>query len=239
VSKRKHPISTHQPDNSLRLKRITPLTSAQKDVFQAYTEGKHLFLFGSAGTGKTFAALALALKDVLLGATGYKKVIIVRSNVPSRNVGFLPGKLEDKLAVYNLPYQAMCAELFGRGDAWDLLTRKGLLEVVSTSFLRGLTFTGCVVIVDESENCSMHELDTIITRVGKDCRLVFCGDLEQTDLIKTANDQTGFREFMEILRLMPEFALVEFGIDDIVRSGLVKSYLLAKKWAVHGEQSNV
>lgn len=227
MSKRKSP-STHQPDSSLRLKKIIPLTAAQKDVFQAYGEGKHLFLHGSAGTGKTFIALALALKDVLAGTTLYKKIIVVRSSVPSRDIGFLPGSLEDKIAIYSLPYRTMLNELFGRGDGWEMTSRKGLLEIVSTSFLRGMTFSNCILIFDEVQNATYEEGKTVITRVGENCRVILSGDERQCDLYRSRSDVSGIRCLTEIVKRMPSFHLVEFGVKDVVRSGVCREFLLAE-----------
>lgn len=214
-------------ETSLRLKKVSPMTETQADVFQAYAEGKHLFLYGSAGTGKTFISLALALAEVLRPGSVYKKVIIVRSAVPSRDQGFLPGNIYEKMAAYMAPYIAMLSNLFDRGDAYEILSQKRIVECTSTSHLRGMTFDDCIIIADEVQNYSFEEADTLITRVGNNCKMVICGDLAQTDLVKK-HDTTGFPRFYDIIERMEEFECLEFTPDDIVRSGLVKSYILRK-----------
>ena len=175
---------------------------------------------GFAGTGKTFVATYLAL-------TQGTKVYIVRSAVPTRDMGFMPGNAKEKAAMYEGPYIDACTKLFGRGDAYALLTAKGAIEFVTTSYLRGLTLDNCVVIVDEMQNMSFHELDTIITRAGVNCRLIFLGDVTQTDLTKDS-EKAGLLKFIEIIKKLDWMDLVEFGIQDIVRSEKVKQYIIAK-----------
>ncbi len=201
-------------------------------MIESYEDGYNLLLHGVAGTGKTFLSLWLALRDVLAGK--YKKALIIRSVVPSRDMGFLPGNPKEKASVYEAPYKALCSELFGRGDAYEILTQKGVLEFQTTSHLRGTTINNAVVIVDEFENMSFQELDTIITRSGNHCRIIFSGDITQTDLSKP-NDRSGLPDFIQIIDEIwdedfPElsFIFVEFGINDIVRSGIVKAYITAK-----------
>lgn len=204
--------------NHLKLAEIEPLTKAQLEVFES---DRHLLLHGCAGTGKTFISLYLALDD--LEKRDYEKIIIIRSAVPTRKIGFLPGTDKEKAQVYEEPYIEMCAELCDRGDAYPLLKDKGAIEFKTTSYIRGTTFNDAVIIVDECQNMTFHELDSIITRVGLNCRIVFCGDFFQSDL-----EDTGINQFMPILREMQEFDFIEFGTDDIVRSDLVKNYLVTK-----------
>ncbi len=216
------------PKTNLSLKRVVPITPTQSDVFDAYYENFDLFLYGVAGTGKTYISLALALKEVLNPYTPYRRVYVVRSSVPSRDMGFMPGKLVDKMSVYEAPYISMVNNLFGRGDGYEIAKQKGLVELVSTSFLRGTTFENCIVIHDEIQNAGFGELDTVITRLGNNSKIVFCGDLAQTDLIKSKYDQTGLPQFLRIIEKMPSFECIEFFAQDIVRSGLVKEYILQK-----------
>lgn len=210
------------------LKRITPLTQAQKDVFEAYDEGYHLMLHGVAGTGKTFIGLYLALSSVL--ETGeYGKVYIVRSVVPSRDMGFLPGNHKEKSKVYEVPYADICSRLFDRGDAYDLLRTKNIIEFMTTSFVRGITLDNCVLIVDEVQNMSPMELHSLMTRVGENCRVIFSGDVNQDDLTsERKKEYSGLRDFLKIIEAMEEFDFIEFNVNDIVRSNLVKSYIIAK-----------
>lgn len=222
-----------KPINLEHLKVIEPLTDNQERVFNSYAEGKHLVLHGAAGTGKTFISLYLALQQVLDPASPYEKVYMVRSLVPTREIGFLPGDHEDKSNLYQIPYKNMVKYMFEMPDdntferLYDNLRAQETISFWSTSFIRGVTMDKCVIIVDEFSNLNFHELDSIITRVGEDCRIIFSGDYSQSDLIKS-NERQGVLDFIKILQNMPSFDTVEFGIDDIVRSGLVREYLISK-----------
>lgn len=222
-----------KPINSDLLLNINPLTENQRILFDAYDNGKMLFAYGAAGTGKTFITLYNALKEVLNEITPYEKIYIVRSLVATREIGFLPGNHDDKAALYQIPYKNMVKYMFEMPSDADFemlygnLKSQETISFWSTSFLRGTTFNQSIIIVDECQNLNFHELDSIITRVGEDCKIMFCGDIMQSDLIKTS-ERSGIHDFMKILQAMPEFESVEFGVDDIVRSGLVKSYLVNK-----------
>ena len=210
-----------------------PLTDNQKLVFSTWKAGKNQFLFGAAGTGKTFISLYLALKDVFDLKKPYDKVVLVRSLIPTREIGFLPGDEEDKAALYQVPYQNMVQFMFEMPNEqqfntlYDRLKGQGTLFFLSTSFLRGLTFDNSIIIVDECQNLNFHELDTIITRVGQDSKIIFCGDFDQTDLIRQG-EKNGLHVFLRILNEMEEFNCLEFTLGDIVRSGFVRSYLINK-----------
>ena len=230
-------LSTRQmkrkPIGSDHLIDIKPLTPSQEKVFDAWQNNKHLFLFGAAGTGKSFITMYLALRDILNEATPYKKLYIVRSLVPTREIGFLPGDHEDKANLYQIPYKNMVRFMFEMPDdpsfemLYGNLKAQDTVSFWSTSFIRGTTIDNAIVLVDESENLNFHELDSIITRLGVNSKIVFAGDAAQTDLQK-AHEKTGIMDFKKIIDDMDEFESVEFGIDDIVRSGLVKSYLISK-----------
>ena len=219
--------------NHTNLVNIKSITDNQKVVFDSWKKGKNQFLFGAAGTGKTFISLYLALKDVLDLKKSYDKVVLVRSLIPTREIGFLPGDEEDKGSLYQVPYQNMVQFMFEMqneqqfNNLYDRLKGQGSLYFLSTSFLRGLTFDNTIIIVDECQNMNFHELDTIITRVGQDSKIVFCGDFDQTDLVKQ-NERNGLHDFLRILEEMDEFNCIEFTIGDIVRSGFVRSYLINK-----------
>ena len=212
---------------------IKPITDNQKIVFETWKEKKNQFLFGCAGTGKTFISLYLALKQVLNPETPFDRVIVVRSLIPTREIGFLPGDEEDKAALYQVPYSNMMQFMFEQPNEqafsmlYERLKSQGSFFFLSTSFLRGLTFDNSIIIVDECQNLNFHELDTIITRVGQDSKIVFCGDFGQTDLTRT-NEKNGLMNFLQILQEMKEFNCVEFDIGDIVRSGFVRNYLIQK-----------
>ena len=216
-----------------QLSTIKPVTDSQKKVFETWKQGLNQFLFGCAGTGKTFVSLYLALQDVLKNETPYDKVIVVRSLIPTREIGFLPGDEEDKAALYQVPYSNMMQFMFTQPNEqafsmlYDRLKAQGSFYFLSTSFLRGLTFDNSIIIVDECQNLNFHELDTIITRVGQDSKIVFCGDFGQSDLTRL-NEKNGLMNFLQILQEMNEFNCTEFDIGDIVRSGFVRSYLIQK-----------
>ena len=212
---------------------IEPITDNQKKLFDAYADGKHLVAYGTAGTGKTFISLYNALADILDETTPYERIYLVRSLVSTREIGFLPGDHEDKADIYQIPYKNMVKYMFQMPTDADFEMLYGNLKAQesikfwSTSFIRGTTLDNAIVIVDEFQNLNFHELDSIITRIGENSRIIFCGDASQTDLVKT-NDRNGIHDFLNILRKMPSFDIIEFGINDIVRSGLVKEYIIAK-----------
>lgn len=201
------------------LKEVEPLTAGQLQVFESE---KHLLLHGCAGTGKTFISLYIAFDDII--KSKYSKVILIRSAVSTREIGFLPGTESEKARIYEQPYIGIVQELFERGDdPYGQLKTRGVVNFMTTSYLRGITLQDAVIIVDECQNMTFHELDSIITRIGDNCRIIFCGDFFQSDL-----RINGIRKFMDIISKMYEFDFVEFGIGDIVRSELVKSYLVTK-----------
>lgn len=223
MSKKKR--SRKQPQH-FSLRDIKPLTVNQQETFESWYEGQNLLLHGVAGTGKTFVSLYLALEEILRN-TYYNKVIVVRSVVPSRDMGFLPGNAKEKARIYEEPYKEICDDLFGRGDGYDVLKMKHMVEFTTTSFLRGMTFKDAIVIVDECQNMIMQELDTVITRMGDNSRIIFCGDFRQTDLQKE-KEKSGLHTFMSILGSLSCFDKIEFDTDDIVRSGIVRDYILSK-----------
>lgn len=219
-------MAKHYQPQHFQPKSFVPMTKNQKKIFEYFTEN-HLVLHGMAGTGKSFLSLYLSLQAVLAKKSPYFKIIIIRSAVPTRDVGFLPGSLKEKIEAYEDPYKTIVDEIFGRGDAYGILKNKGQIEFVTTSYLRGITLDDCIVIVDEFQNCTFQELDTVVTRIGDNAKIIFCGDYRQSDLERTKEKQ-GMGLFVSILERMYEFEFVELGIDDIVRSGLVKSYIIAK-----------
>jgi predicted ribonuclease YlaK len=206
---------------------LTPLTQNQRAAISAYKNNKNLMLHGMAGTGKTYIGLSLAFEEVLDPSNDYEKVVIIRSTVSTRDIGFLKGDDKEKIAVYEAPYSSLCMELFGIADAYESLKTQGAVQFMSTSFVRGITLNNCVIIIDEFENLSFHELDTVITRMGKNSKIVFCGDYTQSDLTKT-NERNGCLDFMRILKAMNRFEFIEFGIEDIVRGETVRDYIIAK-----------
>jgi phosphate starvation-inducible protein PhoH len=213
------------------MKRIEPITENQRKLFQSYLEGKNLLALGSAGTGKTYISLYLALKDVMAN-NEYKEIIIVRSSVQSREQGHMPGDAKEKMAHFEAPYVDIVNDLFGRGDAYQIMKQKNMIRFMSTSFIRGLTFDDSLIIVDECQSCNYHELDTVITRVGNNSRIIFCGDIKQDDLrmvSRNRNDTSGLRDFVKVVKKIESFDLIEFTQEDIVRSGLVKQYIIAKE----------
>jgi predicted ribonuclease YlaK len=226
-------LKRKKPINSQYLLDIEPLTDNQRVMFEEYGKGQNIFAYGAAGTGKTFVAMYLALRDVLDENTPYEKVYVVRSLVATREIGFLPGTHEDKSSLYQIPYKNMVKYMFEMPDdasfemLYENLKNQETISFWSTSFLRGTTLDKAIVIVDECQNLNFHELDSIITRVGEDTKIMFCGDASQSDL-QRSNERSGIIDFQRILQQMKEVSLIEFNVEDIVRSGLIKSYLIAK-----------
>jgi len=226
-------IKRRKPLNADLLLDIEPLTDNQEKLFQSYNQDKNLVAYGAAGTGKTFIVLYNALKDVLNERTPYDKIYIIRSLVQTREIGFLPGNHEDKSALFEIPYKNMVKYMFQLPSEDDFemlygnLKSQGTISFWSSSFLRGTTFDNCILIVDEFQNMNGHENDSIITRVGENCKIMFCGDASQSDLVRQ-NERNGIHDFIKILQIMPSFDFIEFGIEDVCRSGLVKEYLIAK-----------
>lgn len=222
-----------QPSSSLKikldnLKTFQPLTNNQKLFFDAYKRGDYFIaLHGVAGTGKTFIALYKALEEVLDKSNPFNKIIIVRSAVQSREIGHLPGDVGEKMEIFQQPYRQICETLFGRRDAYQRLEEQNFIEFISTSFIRGMSFDDAIIIVDEVQNMNFEEIDTVMTRVGHRSKIIWCGDYRQTDLRKN-NDKSGLLKFFDIAAHMTAFTRIEFAVEDIVRSSLVKDYILAK-----------
>jgi phosphate starvation-inducible protein PhoH len=229
-----HPPQQQHISNGLRikqeqLKKFDPLTDNQKKFFDAYKIGDYFIaLHGVAGTGKTFCALYKAIEEVLDKSNPFGKIIVVRSAVQSRDMGHLPGDVAEKMEIYEQPYRQICETLFGRKDAWDRLEEQGYVKFISTSFIRGMSFDDAIIIVDEMQNMTYEEIDTVMTRVGYRSKIIWCGDYRQTDLNKKKNDVSGILKFFDIAQHMSSFTRIEFTVDDIVRSSLVKDYILAK-----------
>ena len=223
---RKNKVSKKNIVNHFELRNVKPLTQNQEETFNAYDQGKNLVLHGYAGTGKSFISLYLALEEILSNSSDYTRVVIVRSVVPSRDMGFLPGNIKEKIRVYEEPYKEICDNLFGRGDGYDVLKTKRMVEFTTTSYLRGLTFNDSIVIVDELQNMQFSELDTVMTRLGDNSRVIFCGDFRQTDL--NEKYRVGLSKFINITKRMNNFEYIDFKKEDIVRSGIVKDYIIKK-----------
>ena len=210
------------------LKQIKPITLAQNEVFKAYKRGDYFItLTGSAGTGKSFIATYLALDEVLDRSTPYEQLVIVRSAVQGRDIGFTPGTVEEKAAMYETPYMQIASDLFGRSDAYHRLVEQKHIQFMVTSFLRGTTFNRAIILVDEAQNMNFGELSTIITRVGHESKIIFCGDIRQDDLTYKRKDVSGFQDFLAIASKMKSHTNINFTTRDIVRSSLVKEFIEA------------
>ena len=224
--KKEKKANRRNQQSGLLLTEITPLTNTQADVFHSYNSGKNTVLHGCAGTGKTFLSAYLAMRDIMNKVDNKQQLIIVRSVVPSRDMGFLPGNITEKTKVYEEPYRALFSEMFNRGDAYDILKQKGKVQFVSTSFIRGTTWDDSIVLVDEFQNLDWGELNTVITRVGENSRIMFSGDGKQDDLTsKRYNQESGIGQFLQVLGKMKSFDTIDFKPDDIVRSDFVKEYI--------------
>lgn len=210
------------------LNTFDPLTENQKTSFDAWKDGNHLMMYGTAGTGKTFLGIYFALEEVMNKSTPLDKVVIVRSVVPTREIGYLPGTLEEKLSAYTAPYIPIMSTLFDDGGAFEKLVRQDVLEIMSTSHIRGLTLDDTIVVVDECQNLTFHELDSIITRLGRNSRIIFAGDYRQSDFTKE-NDKKGIMDFINIIEQLKNFSCVEYNWKDIVRSDFVRDYIMTKE----------
>lgn len=221
-------ITSHLKIKIDDLKTFDPLTENQKKFFSAYKTGDYFIaLHGVAGTGKTFCALYKAIEEVLDKGNTFNKIIVVRSAVQGREVGHLPGDIEEKMEIYEQPYRQICTTLFGRRDAWDRLVEQHHIEFMSTSFIRGMSFDDAIIIVDECQNMNWSEISTVMTRVGYRSKIIWCGDYRQTDLNKSKNDTTGIKQFLAVANSIKSFTHIEFTVDDIVRSSLVRDWIIA------------
>ena len=226
--KRKKPI------NSDLMRTIEPLTENQKKLFEYYSQGKNIFAHGVPGSGKTFILLYNALREVLNERTPYEKIYIVRSLVQTREIGFMPGSEEDKKSLFEIPYKNMVRYMFELPTDADFemlygnLKAQGTISFWCTSFIRGVTLDRAIIIVDEAQNCSAHECFSVISRCGLDTKIMFAGDVEQSDLTRQS-EKNGIIDFLRIIEVMPSFEKLEFDVDDICRSSLVKEFVIAKK----------
>jgi phosphate starvation-inducible protein PhoH len=209
------------------LKFIEPLTKNQEITFDSWKSGKNLLLVGTAGTGKSFLSAYMGM-NCILQQQDYEKMLIVRSVVPTRDMGFLPGSNREKSKVYEAPYYSIFSEIFGRGDAYDFLKNKNLVEFVTTSFVRGITVNNSVVFIDELQNMTASEINSVFTRIGKKCRVIIAGDVKQNDL-NPRKEESGFGDFFKVIRNMNSFNTIEFTSKDIVRGDIVKEYLLERE----------
>lgn len=223
MARKERQKSTQGQNSGLILNDVKPITMTQSKIFKEFYHGNNLVLYGVPGSGKTFVAVALALAAIERGQ--YRKLVIYRSTVPSRDMGFLPGSADAKAAVYEAPYEGICAELYGRADAWGILKLRKVVEFKSTAFIRGITESNCIVLVDEAQNCAFRELNTIATRMGDNSRLIVSGDMGQQDYLGA--DDSGLPKFMRILQMLNNVSFIEMQIEDIVRSGFVKDYMIA------------
>ena len=227
---------TKQKRNSKQTPRIDdlvvvdPLTTNQKLFFTSYKNSIATLLHGSAGTGKTFIALYKALEEVLEKTSPYEKLVVCRSAVASRDIGHLPGTELEKTEVYMRPYVDICESLFPDNPTpFQLLQESSTVDWMITSFIRGITLDNAIIVVDECQNMNDMEMNSIMTRVGQNSKVIFCGDFRQSDLYKNRSDLSGLQKFMVIAESMPSFNIIEFGTDAIVRSELVKEYIIARQ----------
>jgi phosphate starvation-inducible protein PhoH len=209
------------------LRSIKPLTTTQSDFFRAFFEGYQIIAYGSAGTGKSYIGLFLALSELLRDDSKQNRIIIVRSAVPTRDIGFMPGTLDEKIMFYETPYRDIMSDLVGKATTYDDMKAAGLVEFVTTSYVRGVSWNNAIVLIDESQNMTRQEINSIMTRIGKNTRVIALGDMTQTDLNRKKGDDSGMTWFLNVAQSMPEFSLIQFSVHDIVRSNFVKSWITA------------
>ena len=213
--------------SKMNLKKIEAMTDSQQQAIDSYESGQHLLLHGMAGTGKTFLSMYLGLRDIEERFEQKTRLVIIRSVVPTRDMGFLPGSQKEKMAAYEQPYKGICTELYGRGDAYEILKNKGSIEFISTSFIRGITLDNAVILVDECQNMNFHELDSVITRLGDNVQVIFSGDFRQSDF-RWDDEKAGIKDFIQIISRMDKFDPIEYYAHDIVRSAMVKDYIIER-----------
>ena len=218
-------VKKQKESNQLILQPVKPKTANQKKIFEAYDENKNLFIHGIAGSGKSYLALYLGLESVL--NKEFKQMVIVRSAVPSRKQGFLPGSPEEKDEIYELPYYGLCSQLFNKQDAYKLLKGREQLKFISTSYLRGMTLDNSIIFVDEVQNMNFQEISTIMTRIGDNCNMILAGDEDQNDL-ESSHEDSCIKELHSIIDKMPSFKKIEMGVEDICRNDIVREWILAR-----------
>lgn len=222
--------SSTKVNTGLELKVIGPITDNQIKAFRFYENNNDLILYGCAGTGKTFISMYLALKQILDGRSYFHKLIIIKTAQPTKQIGHLPGTEKQKLEAYENPYRVICSQLFGRDDAYEILKQRGVVEFHGTSFLRGSTLDNSIILIDEVQNQSYQELRTVVTRPGDHSRVIICGDTKQDDLTSERyKEESGFRKALQVFNLMPSIKSIAFTVDDIVRSGFVREFIIAEE----------
>tara|TARA_R110000822_G_scaffold132788_3_gene270056 strand:+ start:5247 stop:5951 length:705 start_codon:yes stop_codon:yes gene_type:complete len=210
------------------LLQFAPLTKNQEIAYKSWEEGNNIILTGTAGTGKTFMGLYLAMEDMLEQNNSYDQLVIIRSMVPTRDMGFLPGTKEEKEEAFMSPYKNICTELFGDKSSYNKMITSNQIKFESTSYIRGMTFDNTVILVDEMQNLNFHELDSVITRVGKNSKIIFAGDFKQSDF-KYNDERDGIVKFLQIVEQLKNFTVINFGWEDIVRSDFVRDYIMTKE----------
>lgn len=238
-SKQQEPITNSQPQlrkqfHQKDLIKYQPITKTQEKLFETFEEfpNKSMFLYGSPGTGKTFLATYLALQQILDNTTGFDKILYIRNPVQTgENIGFTPGTPEEKISLYEQPYASIFEEMFGWENSWQNCKKLGIVEFCIPNFLRGTTFKNTIVIVDECQSMSFHTINTIVTRIGQDSKIILCGDESQNDLIgnkyKNYEISSGFNKTLNIVKKITQhFSIIEFKTNDVIRSELVKDWII-------------
>lgn len=222
---------------SNNMRDIKPITDSQIEAYEQWDKGRNLILSGAAGSGKTFIALYLALQELIKNRK--KRLVILRSVVPTRDIGFLPGTQEEKEAAYLTPYIGVISEIFKNNPTlFTSFLKNGTIEFLTTSYIRGITLKDAIVVVDEFQNCNFHELDSIITRIGKGSRVIFSGDYYQSDFTNR-KEKEGIGEFLKIIESLKHFEKIEFTWKDCVRSGMVRDYLMTKEKMIEDNAINI
>ena len=199
---------------------LIPKNDRQSQYLQALQESDQVIVFGPSGTGKTYLVSTYAAN--LYHLKTVNKIVITRPHVAvGKDIGYLPGTLEEKAAPWALPVLDVLEKQLGKGVVETAL-KAGNIEVAPLALMRGRSFEDSFIICDESQNITFHELKMLLTRVGENSKLVLNGDVMQSDL----KEADGLSKVVHIVKkYMLPVPIIEFGVEDIVRSDMTKLWV--------------
>ena len=199
---------------------FVPRTTKQKELVDAFKEYQQVFVLGPAGTGKTYVTATYAADMYTLKEID--KIVITRPHVAvGKDIGYLPGTLEEKTYPWALPVLDVLQKHWGKGTL-DTAIKNGNVEMAPLALMRGRSFENAFIIVDETQNITTHELKMLLTRVGEGSTIVLNGDVQQSDL----KEADGLSKVIHLAKKhMLPVPIVEFGINDIVRSDICAQWV--------------